>query len=191
MNGNLAYREDICEELIGGEFVMMSPRPTVNHNRTSENIYSLFRSYLKGKKCVPFGDGYDLFLSDKDHFIPDMMVVCDRDKIQPDGVHGSPDLVVEVLSPGTAKRDRGYKLDAYARCGVREYWIVDTANQSVEQYLPENGRFVLHEVYVIYPDWMLARMKEEERAAVVTQFRCSLYDDLNISLDDIFSGLLP
>jgi len=49
------------------------------------------------------------------------MVVCDRDKIKNDGVHGAPYLVVEALSPSTAKRDKTYKKDAYARSGVREY----------------------------------------------------------------------
>ncbi|WP_251317131.1 Uma2 family endonuclease [Flintibacter muris] len=190
MNTNPAYQEDLPEELIDGEFVAMSPRPTFNHNRVSENIDFIFRTYLKGKTCIPFGDG-DLFLTEKDHFLPDFMVVCDRDKIQGDGVHGAPDLVVEVLSPSTAKRDRSYKMDIYARCGVKEYWIVSPESQSVETYRNIGAQFRLHEVYSVYPDWMLAKMKPEERAEVTTVFQCSLYDDLDISLDDIFSGLLP
>lgn len=98
MNGNLAYKGDWREELIGGKIVMMSPAAT-NHNRISGNIYGIFWSYLKGKKCVPFGDGEKVFLTETDHYVPDFMVVCDRDKIKPDGVHGAPDLVVEILSP--------------------------------------------------------------------------------------------
>ena len=124
MNGNLAYQEDWREELIGGKLVAMSPRPAFNHNRISENIDFIFRGYLRGKKCTPLGDGYDLYLDENNHFIPDFMIVCDRDKIQMDGVHGAPDLVVEVLSPSTAQNDRGHKKEVYAKCGVREYWIV-------------------------------------------------------------------
>ena len=120
-----------------------------------------------------------------------MMVVCDRDKIQSDGVHGAPDLVVEVLSPSTAKNDRSHKKEVYASCGVQEYWIVDPISKAIEQYLLKSGQFVLCEVYTVYPDWMLAKMSEEERAAVETHFKCSLFDDFDISLDDIFSGLLP
>lgn len=135
--------------------------------------------------------GTDLYLSEHDRFIPDMMIVCDRDKIKSDGVHGAPDLVVEVLSPSTTSRDRGYKKDLYARCGVREYWIVSPSEKSVEVYQLKDADLALYDVYSVYPDWMLKKMKEEERAAVVTQFQCSLYDDLDISLDDIFSGLVP
>ncbi len=190
MNGNLAYQEERREELIDGRVVAMSPRPAVNHNRVASNIFVLFYSYLKGKKCVPFSDGTDLYLTEEDRFIPDMMIVCNRDKITTDGVHGAPDLVVEVLSPSTANRDRRYKKDVYAKCGVREYWIVSPEEKSIEQYLLEDGRFTLHEVYTFYPNWMLAKMTEKERAAVVKEFQCSLYDDLVLSLDDIFSDLI-
>ena len=193
MNTNLACPDEEFQrsELVGGKLVAMSPRPTFNHNRVAENIDFIFRTYLKGKKCTPFGDGYDLFLTDEDHFIPDFMVVCDRDKIKTDGVHGAPDLVVEVLSPSTVKRDRTRKKDVYGLCGVREYWLVDPAGKTVEVYRNTGAELVLHEVYAVYPDWMLPRLTESERAAVVTHFKCSLFDDLDIALDDIFSGLLP
>ena len=101
------YQDPPSEELINGNVVLMSPRPNVNHNRVAFNIHRIFDKYLNGKKCVPFGDGYDLYLSEKERYVPDFMVVCDRDKIHTDGVHGAPDLVVEVLSPSTARYDRG------------------------------------------------------------------------------------
>lgn len=99
--------------------------------------------------------------------------------------------MAEVLSPSTTSRDRGYKKDLYARCGVREYWIVSPSEKSVEVYRMDGADLVLHDVYSVYPDWMLSKMKEEERAAVVTRFKCSLYDDLEIAPDDVFSGPLP
>ena len=186
MNSNMAYQEQAWDELIDGKVVMMSPRPSVNHHIVANNIYLLFRSYLKGKTCRPFGDGVDLYLTEKDRFIPDVMVVCDRSKIHPNGVHGAPDLVVEVISPGTARNDRGKKMKAYEGAGVREYWLVNVAEKSVEQYFLEDSSFELHDIYTVYPDYMLEVMDEEERAAVVTKFRCSLYKDLEITLDDIF-----
>ena len=191
MDSNLAYQEDRREEMIGGKTVMMSPRPTFNHNRVAENIDFVFRTYLKGKKCVPLGDGYDLYLDEENEFVPDFMVVCDRNKIQADGVHGAPDLVVEVLSPSTTKNDRLYKKEAYERCGVREYWIVDPANKTIEQHLFQDGKLILSSVYSDYPDYVLAKMKAEERAAVVTHFKCSLYDDFEITIGEVFDGLLP
>jgi len=185
MSGNLAYREERREELIDGKIVAMSPAST-NHTFTSGNIYLIFGNYLHGKKCTPISDGSTVYLTDEDHFVPDMMVVCDPDKIKPDGIHGAPDLVVEVLSPSTAKNDRAHKKEVYAKCGVQEYWIVDPANKSVEVYRTNGIELVLHDVYALHPDWMLARMSEKERAAVVTHFKCGLFDDLDISLEDVF-----
>ncbi len=191
MNGNLAYlQNDVWEELIDGKVIAMSPRPTTDHYHVSFNIAYIFTTYLRGKRCTPFGDGVDLYLTETDRFIPDGMVVCDTEKIKRDGVHGAPDLVVEVLSPSTAKQDRGRKKQVYEQCGVSEYWIVDPANKTLEQYLLQQGAFTLHEVYAIYPDYMLDKMTEEERAALPASFRCSLFEDLDIVLEDIFDRVL-
>lgn len=192
MDTNLAYQHEDYQraELVGGKVMMMSPAAT-NHVLISNNISYLFTHYLRGKPCTPIADGVTVFLTDKDHFVPDFMVVCDRDKIKRDGVHGAPDLVVEVLSPSTVKRDRTHKKDVYGRCGVREYWLVSPADKTIEAYRNNGTELVLHDAYSVYPDWMLPRLTESERAAVVTEFKCSLFDDLDISLDDIFSGLLP
>lgn len=191
MNSNLAYQEDIWDELINGQTVAMSPRPRFNHNHIAGNIYVIFRNYLHGRKCTPIADGTDLYLTDKDRFVPDFMVVCDRDKIQDDGVHGAPDLVAEVLSPRTESYDKKYKKAVYEKCGVKEYWLVSPEARSVEQHLLEDGRLVLNEVYAMEPDYMLKKMTEEERSALVTHFKCSLFDDLDIQLEDIFYGMLP
>lgn len=65
------------------------------------------------------------------------------------------------------------------------------AGGSVEVCLTDSGQFVLDNVYTVQYAWAVRQMPAEERAAVVAHFRCSLFDDLEISLDDIFSGLLP
>lgn len=186
MNTNLAYQEEIWDEMLNGRIVMMSPRPVVNHNRIASNIYRILSDYLEGKKCEPFSDGIDLYLSKKDRFIPDGMIVCDPNKIKSRGVFGAPDLVVEVLSPSTMKNDKGYKKDVYEQCGVLEYWLVDVNNKSVEQYLLQDGKFVLNDIYVIQPDYVLDDMSEAEKAELVWDFKCSLYDDLLIHLEDVF-----
>ena len=189
MSNNLAYddfEQKRRRELIDGQLVMMSPRPAWNHNQVSSNIFRLFGNYLYGNKCTPIADGTDLFLDDKNHFVPDFMVVCDPSKIQQDGVHGAPDLVVEVLSPSTAKNDKTTKKETYARCGVKEYWIVGPGDKTIEQYLLSDNRFELQAVYALHPDWQLKQMTEEELAAVPTHFKCSLFDDLDISIEDIF-----
>jgi len=185
MSENLAYREERREELIGGKAVMMSPAST-NHTFVSSNIYRIFGNYLHKKKCVPIGDGTTVYLTDDDHFVPDFMVVCDQDKIKSDGIYGAPDLVVEVLSPSTARNDKTHKKTVYAKCGVREYWLVSPGDRTVEVYRTDGIEFLLHDIYALRPDWELARMSKEERSALETHFKCSLFDDLDISLEDIF-----
>ena len=165
--------------------------PVLNHMFISGNIFGIFRDYLKGKPCKPIPDGAALFLSETEQYIPDMMVVCDLEKMKTDGIHGAPDLVVEILSPSTGQNDRSHKKDVYERSGVREYWIVSPSERSVEQYVLTDGQFVLRGVYYQFPDWMLKNMKEEERAAVVHEFKCSLFDDLLIPVDEIFYGMIP
>ena len=185
MKSNLAYQEEAREELIGGRWVAMSS-PSLAHLMISGNIYSIFHNYLKGKRCTPLPDGATVILSDEDRFIPDMCVVCDPEKLRANRVLGAPDLVVEILSPSTAKNDRIYKLQAYERSGVREYWIVSPGEQSIEQYIHSDGKLILCNVYHAYPVYLLEDMKEEERSSIVTEFRCSLFDDLTLRLEDIF-----
>lgn len=188
MSENLAYRDSFREELIGGKIVMMSPAST-NHNRIALKIAVLFANYLKGRTCVPFGDGEKVFLTSTDHYVPDFMVVCDRSKIKPDGVHGTPDLVVEILSPGTAKNDRTHKKDMYKQSGVPEYWIVSPKEKSIEVYLLSEGRYTLDNTYFYHSAEDMPYLTDDEKAALVTEFKCHLYDDLLISLDDIFGDL--
>lgn len=183
------YYDDVREELIDGVIVAMSPRPVINHNRVTSNIYLIFANYLKGKTCTYFGDGVDLFLTDKDHFVPDGMVVCNPDIVKTRNVCGVPDLVVEVLSPSTAKRDRGYKRQVYEQCGVKEYWLVNPGEKTVEVYLLEDRRLEFANVYAIYPDYELEDMTPQERDAIPKSFKCSLFDDLDILLEDVFDRI--
>lgn len=187
MENDTAYQEEVWTEMINGKVIVMSPRPSVNHHRVSLNIANIFSVSLKGKPCQVFGDGVDLFLTDKDRFTPDGMIVCDPDKVKRDGVYGAPDLVIEVLSPSTARYDRGYKKDAYEAAGVREYWIIEPEVESLEVYLLKDGKFVLDDVYSIYPDYLLEKMSDEEKTAVPKEFCCSLYDGLTITLEDVFA----
>lgn len=186
MNGNLAYQEEPREEMLNGKIYMMSS-PSVNHNRVAGNIYHIFRNYLNGEKCEAFSDGVDVYLSEDDRVIPDAMIVCNKDSIQMNGIHGAPDLVVEVLSPSTAKNDRGYKKDLYEKAGVKEYWIVDPVMRSIEAYLLTDGKYRIDEYYGLFPD-SLALEKEREESK--KEIPVSLYSDLIIPLEEIFQNLL-
>jgi len=187
MNSNLAHQEELRDEMLDGKIVLMSPRPAVNHNRVIGNIFFAFMGYLRGKTCEPFTDGTDVYLTEKDRVIPDVMIICKKEIIKRNGVHGVPDLIVEVLSHGTEKKDRGYKKDLYEKCGVREYWLVDTENQTVEVYLLKSGKFVLDEVYKVFPDYV--ELSADEQEHYKGEVPVSLYDDFTIPLEDIFRNL--
>lgn len=191
MADSLARQYPLREELIDGKLIAMAPSPSWNHVSVAGNIYHLFKNQLKGGKCMPIPDGFDLHLTKDNVLVPDVMIVCDRSKIKGNGVYGAPDLVVEVLSPSTAKNDRGRKKELYAKCGVREYWIVSAFEMTVEVYRNDgNGGFLLDDIYTAYPDWALEQMSDSERANVVTRIKCCLYDDFYISLYDIFDDVM-
>lgn len=190
MNGNLAYKLETREEIIDGKVVMMAPA-SINHNRINKNISRIFDDFFQGKKCEYFIEAGLYLTADVDEYVPDGMVVCDPNKVKGDsGVYGTPDLVVEILSRSTARYDKGRKKDIYERFGVREYWIVDPLSLSLEQYALENGKFILRDVYHKYPSSTLSNMKEAERAAIVTEFQCAIFDGLTVKLDDVFGRVI-
>ena len=177
------------QEIIDGKVVMMSPAK-LNHVRVSRNIVRFFGNYLEGKTCEVFGDGALLYFSEENQFIPDAMIVCDPSKLKDDGVHGAPDLVVEVLSPSTAQNDKLRKKEIYGRYGVKEYWIVSTGDYSVEVYLPENGKLELKNIYTLDPVHVVKSPDEQEKIEFqATEFRCSLFPDLPIPMEMIFQGV--
>ena len=189
IDGNLALKEEPLEELIGGKVVMMAP-PVSNHNTIAANIAGIFVPYLRGKKCRYYGDHEGVFLTEGEFYIPDGLVICDPDKIKLDGIHGAPDLAIEILSPSTARYDRGRKKDIYEQYGVREYWIVNPPEMTIEQYVLQDGKFFLRDIYRKYTETLLEYMKEEERAAIVKEFRCSLFPDLPILVEDVFDHMI-
>lgn len=186
MDGNLAYQEEPREEMLNGKIYVISS-PSVNHSMIASNIFYAFCTYLKGKTCRAFGDGVDVYLTEKDRVIPDVMIVCKKDIIQMDGIHGAPDLAVEVFSPNTSKNDRGYKKELYEKSGVKEYWIVDPAMHSIEVYLLSDGKYNLDEFYGLFPDSFVTKKEKEESKKEIP---VSLYSDFCIPLEEIFQNLL-
>ena len=193
---NLAYVNDFVlklkREVIDGMVYMMSPRPRYEHVTVSGNIFIVFSNYLKGKTCRALPDGLDLFLDEKNQFVPDVMIVCDKNKIKHNGVHGAPDLVVEVLSKTTAQNDKTKKKDAYERAGVKEYWLVDTWSKAVEVYLNDNGHFVLNHIYYYLTDEEIAEnnaLPDDDMnkiKKVDKEIKVSIFQDLVVKLEDVF-----
>jgi len=137
-------------EVLDGEIINMTPSPTPKHQDILGGIYSEFRGYLKGKACKVFISPIDVCLfssndteeSDiKDWLQPDLLIVCDSNKITEKRITGAPDFVIEVLSPSTTKADRVLKYNAYAKAGVKEYWIVDPYHEFIESFILHNKTF--------------------------------------------------
>ena len=182
---------NIRYEILDGEIVLMAPSPTIKHSDVMGNIYAIFKNYLKGKKCRVFSDNLDVYLDEKNIVQPDVKIVCNPDILKERRIEGAPDLVVEVLSPSTAKKDKGYKKDLYERFGVKEYWIVEISNCSIEVYLLKDGSMTLDNIYQIYPDYEIESLKEEGKLEeIVKEFKTSLFDDLIISVEDVFDKII-
>ena len=152
----LGWSGPVRYELYDGQPVAMSS-PTDIHQDILGELDWQIRSYLRGKKCKVFFAPFDVRLfeqpgdrpQDVDTVVqPDLMVVCDPDKIDRHGIHGAPDLVVEILSPATQRHDRLLKFNRYMRAGVKEYWIVDPDTRSVSVYTLEEGAYHAATVYV-------------------------------------------
>ena len=152
----LTWGEDERIEIIDGEAVMMAP-PTTAHQLISGEMFRQLANYLEGKKCraIPAPFAVRLFEKDGDSpedvdtmVEPDISIVCDSSKLDKYGCKGAPDMVVEILSPSTQRHDRLVKLGLYQRAGVREYWIVNPEDQTVQVMLLDDGGVLqLQEVY--------------------------------------------
>jgi Uma2 family endonuclease len=134
-------------ELIEGIPYAMSPAPSQRHQEVCGELHWQIKTFLKGKPCKVFAAPFDVRLNaagDDDTVCqPDLLVVCDAFKLDGKCCKGAPDLVVEVLSPSTARHDRMVKLRQYRRNGVREYWIVDPETKTVQVNVLENGKYVI------------------------------------------------
>ena len=133
----LALPEGTRIELIDGVFYDMAA-PTFVHQRIGAIICSMFENFIdeNGGPCIPSVAPTDVQLDcdDKTMVQPDVLVVCDRDKIIKARVVGAPDLIVEVLSPSNWYMDVIRKKNKYQNAGVREYWIVLPDDKKVLVY---------------------------------------------------------
>jgi Uma2 family endonuclease len=190
---NVAYeycwKQEGDYETLDGKIVRMaSPRP--RHADTSRNIERVFERRVKGTSCRVYRE-MDVHFSKKDVPRPDICVVCNPEIITVKGICGTPNLIAEILSPSTSKRDKGYKKDLYERYGVQEYWIVDTNNLSVEVYMLHEGRYRFDNLYNIRADWEIEDMDEESRAKLEYTFKTHLFDDLIVDIREVFDDLSP
>ncbi len=156
-------------QIINGTAYNMSPAPAIEHQLILVELSRQFANYLLDKTCKIISSPVDVVFPDSNKDIkdardvvqPDIIIVCDHKKIK-SHKHcvGSPDLIIEILSPSTSKLDLKDKLKLYEREGVKEYWIVFPNDKIINVYKSENNRYGIFEVYTaedkikagIFPD---------------------------------------
>lgn len=147
----MASTDESRWELIDGVVWDMSPAPVICHQRISADIFrALFEAIntvntkAPPPACQVLYAPIDVVLGDITVVQPDIVVVCDPAKLANGKyIDGAPDVVIEILSPSTAKKDRSHKLRVYQRAAVPEYLIVDPYSNTVEQYVLQDGKYGL------------------------------------------------
>ena len=174
----LNWPDDEKWEIIYGEPYAMSPAPSTDHQVILGELFYQFRSYLKNRSCQIFVAPFDVRIpleeendeNTKTVIQPDISIICDINKIDSKGCKGAPDLVVEIVSSSTFRKDVKDKFFLYERSGVKEYWLVYPNEKTVMVYkLGENGKYGRPEVY-----------SEEDSVKV------GIFQGLNIELKEIF-----
>lgn len=147
-----ATYEDYCKtpeggkyQLIGGEIIEMTS-PTPYHQEILQNLNYYLSIFVRQNRL---GKIYiaptDVYFSKTETYQPDILFLLNENlsKLQEKKIEGAPDLVIEILSPSTGYYDVKYKKSVYEKFGVKEYWIVDPKDKTVEIYELSNDKFVL------------------------------------------------
>ena len=180
----LKWNEDIRVEIINGAAYMMSPPLTI-HQRIIGRLFTKIHNFLEGKTCEVFAApfGVRLFPQDDNNddavVEPDIAVICDPAKIDERGCNGAPDLIIEILSPSSRRKDRFLKYDLYLKAKVKEYWVVSPEDREIEVYLLENDQYNRYIYGINEPD-------VENDAKLPEVFAVSTLGNMEIDVNDVF-----
>jgi Uma2 family endonuclease len=169
-------------ELIKGWLHKMSPAPRRLHQKIEGILHVKLWLFFENRTCEVYQSPFDVRLSKNKGQIdqkidtvvqPDICVICDKSKLDDAGCIGAPDLIVEILSDSTAKKDYNEKFNLYEENEVKEYWIVNPATKTIEIFSLVENKYV-----------SLGLFNEQEGATTVEGH---LFPELSIELKTIFS----
>ncbi len=144
----LTWPEEERWELIDGIAYDMTPAPTFYHQTIISHLLTRLSNGLKNRAYIVGLSPTDVYLSENDLVQPDVFVICDKSIITKEKIIGVPDVIFEVLSPSTAKKDRWEKKHLYEKFGVKEYILIDQDAQYAERFLlMENGQYNKGDVF--------------------------------------------
>ena len=172
----LNWPEDERWEIIDGvPYMQAAPSPA--HQLISSELNRQISNYLQGKPCKSYPAPFCVKLIQGDEnevknvVEPDISIICDKSKIDDKGCNGTPDMIIEILSPSSGKMDKIIKFNKYEKAGVKEYWLVEPEQKIVSVFLlQDNHKFSRPDVYA-----------DDEKINV------SIFTDLAIDLSSVFS----
>lgn len=181
-------------EIIGGE-KFMSPAPNLDHSDIIFKLAYTIGGYLiEHKSGYVYTDNVDVRFSDGTLFKPDLCVVLkSNEKILAGrkAIFGAPDMVVEVLSNSTRKKDLTIKKDIYEAQGVREYWIIDPRAKSVSVYLLRDGKYFLDDEYILFDEEDIKEAEflksQGEEVEIKHEIPVKILEGLTIPIEFVFS----
>ena len=176
-------------EIIGGE-KFMSPAASLDHSGIIMRLGMIIGTHLSNNKSgYVYPDDVDVHFSDGSLYKPDLCVILkSNEKILAGrkNIYGAPDMVVEVLSHSTRKKDLTIKKDTYEAQGVKEYWIVDPWSKSVFVYLLRDGKYSLDDRYILLEGEDFDSLTDEEKSDLKKEVPVSILEGLNVPLKFIF-----
>lgn len=170
----------------------MAPSPGIGHGTITANLIKIIGTYASINKLgICFGDHMDVHFPDGNLFQPDFIFVsADKANLflgkRNMTLHGVPDMVAEIFSHSTMKRDMTIKKDIYERNGVKEYWMIDPWRETVEVYLLQDGKYELDGMYINYSDNDFEFMTDEEKAEVKMEIPVAVLDGFKVKIRNIF-----
>ncbi|PAV28257.1 hypothetical protein CIL05_17985 [Virgibacillus profundi] len=176
----LSWPEDVRAEIIDGTPYLQAA-PSRIHQEILLGLVRQVGDFLDGKECKVYPAPFQVVLDPEGEntdeedsqnvFEPDITIVCDKSKLDDAGCKGSPDLVMEIISPSTARKDKIEKFNKYEQAGVKEYWIIEPQEKIVSVFtLQENQGYGRPNLY-----------SDED------QVKITIFEDLKIDLKLVFS----